>query len=315
MNHPVIDLPDLTAALAKRLAVVPAGAVTTFGDLARSLGAKTAAVWVGTVLRRVPPDLPASLVPFAHRAVRATGETVSDRQRELLRAEGVTVDARGRVDLPSLRLAGLPDAGPLTELSRRQDELAARVRLEPFGDPPDLVAGVDVAYPRPGIARGAYVLAADGGTRAVWETAVEVPVTFPYISGFLGYREVPVLLELLAAADDAGRLAPPVLVDGSGTLHPRRLGDAAHLGVLADVPTVGVAKRKLCGTVGDDGVILLDGVPTGAEIRDGGRKPLYVSPGHRITLSESSAVVRASFAGHRLPEPVFLADRLSKAAG
>ena len=313
MNRTASEPPDLVAALAERLALVPPGRVATFGDLARSLGAKSAAVWVGTVLRRVPPDLPPGLAPAAHRAVRATGETVSDRQRDRLRAEGVAVDGRGRVDIASLRFTDLPSDGPLTALAREQDELAHRVRLEPLDTAPDLLAGVDVAYPRPGVARGACVLVPVGGTRAVWRTAIEVPVRFPYISGFLGYREVPVLRELLAAADAAGLPAAPVLVDGSGVLHPRRLGDAAHLGVLADRPTVGIAKRKLCGTVRDDGVVLLDGEPTGAAVRaSDGNKPIFVSPGHRITLPESVALVRSAFAGHRLPEPVWLADRLSK---
>ena len=306
--------PDLFAALARLLRRVPAGRVTTFGDLAAGLGAKSAAVWVGTVCRRPPlgwDDVP------TWRAVRATGECVSPGQADRLRGEGVPVND-GRVDLTDRRFFDFPPTGPLHALIAEQTALAGRVviRDDPVPlDPAGPVAAVDVAYPSPGVARAAYVEMTPEEEEPTFALAVESPVAFPYVSGFLAYRELPAYMALLTAATNAGRDPGLILVDGNGVLHPRRCGVACGLGVLADAPTVGVAKKKLCGTARADGRIELDGDPVGATLANPsipGGNPVFVSPGHRTGLAAAVRVAEAWFRTHRLPEPLHRADRLSK---
>ena len=314
MRSFVLDPPDLSAALAGLLRRVPAGRVTTFGDLAAGLGAKSAAIWVGTICRRPPAgwdDVP------TWRAVRATGECVLPNQAERLRAEGVAVNG-GRVDLAARRFADFPPTGPLHALIAEQAALAERVVLRddpvPF-DPAGPVAAVDVAYPSPGVARAAYVEVTPDQEEPTFALAVESPVAFPYVSGFLSYRELPAHAALLAGVTRAGRDPGLILVDGNGVLHPRRCGVACGLGVLADVPTVGVAKKKLCGSMMTDGRIELDGEPVGAVLANPsipGGKPVFVSPGHRASLAAAIRVAEAWFRTHRLPEPLHRADRLSK---
>ena len=309
----VLTPPDLTAALAGLLRAVPAGRAATFGGLAAALGDRAAAVWAGTTCRRPPAgwgDVP------THRAVRASGECVSPGQADRLLAEEAPVRG-GVVDLAACRFADFPPPGPLRTLREEQAALAGRVTVggDAGGfDPAKSVAAVDVAYPAPGVARAAYVELAAGSDEPVFRLAVESPVAFPYVSGFLAYRELPAYGVLLAEVCAAGRDPGVLLVDGNGVLHPRRCGVASALGVLADVPTVGVAKKKLCGSV-TAGVVLLDGEPVGRELanpRIPGAKPVFVSPGHRIGLDAAADLAAGWFRGHRIPEPVFLADRLSK---
>jgi deoxyribonuclease V len=104
-------------------------------------------------------------------------------------------------------------------------------------------------------------------------------------------------------------------------LHPRRAGAASHFGVAADVPTIGVTKKLLCGQVDIEGMQPLEARPivfedrlAGLAIRptSGSLRPLFVSPGHRVDLTFAEQAVRQTLLGRRLPEPIYWADRLSK---
>ena len=131
---------------------------------------------------------------------------------------------------------------------------------------------------------------------------------FPYVPGLLSFREAPALLEAF------GRLkARPdvVLCDGQGLAHPRRLGIACHLGLWLDLPTVGCAKSRLCGTFDEPGPVRGDRSPLvdrgetiGAVLRTRDRvAPLFVSPGHRCDLESAVGLVLATTRKLRLPIP------------
>ena len=198
-----------------------------------------------------------------------------------------------------------------------QRRLAGEVELRP-APVPDRVVGLDCAFLEGRILGAAVVWDVIDGS--VVETRVaSAPLRFPYVPGLLSFREVPVLLTLLR------RLVTPVqgiLCDGQGIAHPRRLGLASHLGLIAGLPAVGCAKSRLCGS--HDAVPAKRGravplVDHGERIgsvlctRDAA-KPVYVSPGHLADHDSSVAWVLAMGAGYRLPEPTRLADRLVAAA-
>jgi deoxyribonuclease V len=113
------------------------------------------------------------------------------------------------------------------------------------------------------------------------------------------------------------------MVDGHGIAHPRRFGIASHLGVLLDLPTIGCAKSILVGTADTpgpqpgDSTVLLDGDEViGRAIRTRARsRPLYVSPGHRVSVATAASLVMQCTRGYRLPEPTRLADRLAGQRG
>jgi deoxyribonuclease V len=163
-----------------------------------------------------------------------------------------------------------------------------------------------------GMAKGAVVVLRLPELTVVESTVAEERVEFPYVPGFLSFREAPLLL----AAWERLSLTPDlVVVDAQGIAHPRRLGLASHLGLFLDVPTIGCAKSVLCGRHGDLGedpgasAFLLDkGEVVGAALRTKrGTKPVYVSIGHKVDLEAALHWVLACCHGYRLPEPTRLA--------
>jgi deoxyribonuclease V len=322
------QLPDLPHALWALLAQVPQGRVTTYGDLAGGLGARIAARWVGQVMLHHEH----SAGCLCHRVVRADGRLggyaagTSDDKARRLAAEGVDIDD-GRVDLARFGFHEFHGSRPLELLRQLQQTLVEQVEIAAPAQPPELAAGVDVSYV--GATRGvaAYALVEVATGELVWSTTVSADVRFPYISTFLSFRELPLLLKLVDAARAAHRLADVVLVDGSGILHQRHAGIATHLGVLTGLSTIGVTKKLLCGEV--DLAALEYGAPSPiAQDGDGERpvigsallttprtrRPIFISPGHRVDVASATAVVQQLLAGRRLPEPIYWADRISRTA-
>jgi len=314
-------IPNLPEELRGLLAQIPRGRVTTYGALATALGSSTAARWVGEYL----VDHPHAADCPCHRVVRATGEPglyvtrqTPDKEARL-RREGVAVQ-NGRVDLAHRMFDDFQSSRPLAKLIDWQHHLAARVRLTPFGETPQMVAGVDAAYSQSGDAVGAYALVEVATGRCVWSTVVRQAARFPYIPGFLTFRELPVLLEAIRAAEREGRGAGLIFVDGNGILHPRRAGLATCLGVLAGLPTIGVGKSLLCGSTRLEGLragevreIVHNDQLVGLAMRGADdRRPVFVSPGQGVTVADAGRMAAAAFGGHRLPEPLYHADRLSR---
>lgn len=200
-----------------------------------------------------------------------------------------------------------------------QREWAGRVRLEDRVQTPGLVAGVDMALGRfAETGRAAVVVWRPADDTVVEQVAVELPLSMPYIPGLLAFREGPLVIEALRRVQSEPDV---ILVDGQGIAHPRRLGIGAMLGVLLDRPTIGVGKTRLYGRAEEPGpepgsrspLHAPDGEQIGVLLRTRPRsKPLYVSPGQYYTPETAAELVMSCVRGHRLPEPLWLADRLSK---
>ncbi|MFW9943712.1 MAG: endonuclease V [Candidatus Sifarchaeia archaeon] len=200
----------------------------------------------------------------------------------------------------------------IAQLRAEQVRLAKRVIAEdvpPFSS--SIVTGIDVSYTEDAAVGCAVVM--DLGSRETIRTEQRtVECTAPYIPGYFFLREGPVLVELLRNLDETG----PILIDGNGVLHPRRLGLASHLGVHLDLQTIGVAKKLLLGEIQPrqgNAARIIDGHDCiGVGLWLGKRKkPVYVSLGHRISLDTAVTVVeQASIDGY--PEPLRRAHSLSK---
>jgi len=179
------------------------------------------------------------------------------------------------------------------------------------------VAGVDAGFEQQGtITRAAVVVLSFPDLTPVDEALVRCPTTFPYVPGLLSFREIPAMLQALNQID----IEPDIILcDGQGIAHPRRLGIATHLGLMIDRPTIGVAKSRLTGTHAEipnekgQWVPLMDGAERiGAVLRSRtGTKPLYISPGHRISLETVLDYVLRCTPKYRLPETTRYADRLA----
>ncbi len=195
-----------------------------------------------------------------------------------------------------------------------------------FGEQP-LVAGVDQAFDGDSATSAIVVVRGD---QIVERVHASEAVEIPYIPGLLSFREGGAIL---AAFERLESDPDVVLVDGSGRIHYREAGLATHIGVTLDIPTVGVAKRLLCGRPreslddplpagrrvaieADADVSTSDGTVIGYAVQtrqfeSGNRhiNPLYVSPGHRVSAETAADLVTSLTRGYKLPEPVRLADR------
>lgn len=169
--------------------------------------------------------------------------------------------------------------------------------------------------------QAAYALVETASGQLVWSQTIRRRIEFPYITSYLTFRELPILLELLDVVRSAGRLAEVVLVDGSGVLHPTGAGIASHLGIIGSVATIGVTKKLLHGKVNIEGMqpgevrpVLVGGRAEGVALcpATGTRRPVVISPGHRLNLPYAERLARMLMFGRRLPAPVYWADRLSR---
>ena len=179
------------------------------------------------------------------------------------------------------------------------------------------VAGVDLGFEEDyAISRAAVVVLSFPDLQLVEQAIARRPTTFPYIPGFLSFREVPAIMDALEKVSTTPDL---ILCDGQGIAHPRRFGLACHLGVLIDIPTIGVAKSLLVGKhdelppeKGSWQPLRYRGETVGVVLRSRtGVKPLYVSSGHRISLPTAIDYVLRCTPKYRLPETTRLADKLA----
>jgi len=222
---------------------------------------------------------------------------------------------------------------------RTQELLSRRVIEEPLKKPAESICGMDVSYSRPSQSTGGRGQWAGTGAAVVLSypdlkllevETVKKKVILPYISTFLAFREMPYLAALFSKL----RERPDVyLINGHGIYHPAFFGAASHFGVVFGVASIGVAGRPihLQGEVLVGNEVVLGGRRLARIVKPGafGRrrrnqdqagesetgvssKAMYVSVGNRITLDQASEIVSKCIKDHRMPEPLFLADSISR---
>jgi len=213
----------------------------------------------------------------------------------------------------------------IAEARALQERLRPRVEARDRLGPVARVAGADVSYDRGSPWLHAAVVVLEARTLELLESAaVRARARFPYVPGYLSFREIPPLLDAFARL----RLRPDLLVaDGHGRAHPRRFGFASHLGLALDLPTIGCAKSVLVGRYREPGPrrgahtqLRADGEVIGEALRTReGVRPVFVSVGHRISLASARRHVLRLARRYRLPEPVRAAhaevNRLRREAG
>lgn len=219
-----------------------------------------------------------------------------------------------------------PDRDEMRRLQTRVAELARWQPPDSFDPGTARLAGIDQAFGEDTVTSAAVVWE-DGDI--LDEAVATVEDRFPYVPGYLAFREAPAMvavLDQLTVAPDA------LLVDGNGRLHPRSAGLATHVGVAAGMPAVGVAKGLLCGVPDraldeklSPGTRIIvrneERTPIGAAVQtrqwssaERSINPLFVSPGHRMDLETAIEVVEWSCRGYKLPEPIRAADAVADGA-
>lgn len=197
--------------------------------------------------------------------------------------------------------------------------LQKRINTSSYSGRLRYIAGADVSFSRQiGRAYGAVCILSFPDLEVVEQRTATLPLRFPYVPGLLTFREGPVLLKCFKRVQTVPDV---VLFDGQGILHPRRMGIAAHLGILLDIPAIGCAKSRLFGSFN---------VPDNARgsyeyVRDKNNeicgvclrtreniKPVFISTGNKISLLQAIDIVLQCAPRYRIPQPVRCAHRLAQ---
>jgi len=204
----------------------------------------------------------------------------------------------------------------ISEAKVLQNDLKNKVRIIPLQKKVRFVAGVDAAFAGDRII-GTVCLFRYPEVTLVGEAYAEMRNLFPYVPGFLSFREGPVIVETIQKLP----IKPDVILfDGQGIAHPLGLGIASHIGLLLNIPAIGCAKSRLVGEYtepavqrGSSSLLFYNNKPVGAVLRTRDNvKPLFISPGHRIDMKASIEIVLNCLSKYRIPEPLRRADFLSK---
>lgn len=204
------------------------------------------------------------------------------------------------------------------EAAKIQDDLKERISLIDNFNKIDYIGGVDVKYEKKtDKAVAAVAVLSFPGLEVMDAETVAGKVPVPYIPGLFSFREIPLLIPALEKLNTHTHL---ILVDGQGVAHPKRMGLATHLGILLDIPTIGCAKSRLIGTHNElpqkQGAFayLYDKTEIiGAVVRTRANvAPVYVSSGHKISLTTAINYVLKCTTKFRIPEPLREAHRLGR---
>lgn len=197
-----------------------------------------------------------------------------------------------------------------------QEEIRKEIRITPLATPPGLVAGVDAASAGDRIISAACLFTFPA-LELIEESVAIRKLQFPYIPGYLSFREGPSMMDAISGLSKRPGL---LIFDGQGAAHPRGAGLASFVGVLEGLPSIGCAKTRLVGEYeepgrrrGDFSPLMFGGEQVGAVLRTReGVKPVFVSPGNLIDVESSVRVVLGCSPRYRLTEPVRAADALSR---
>jgi deoxyribonuclease V len=197
-----------------------------------------------------------------------------------------------------------------------QNTLRDKILIETRNFPINIIAGADISFNKfSTTVYAVIILLSFPALLPVGYSLVKKEVHFPYVPGYLAFRELPPLMD---AWENLPQKPDLLVVDGHGTAHPRRMGIASHFGVLANTPTVGCAKTLLCGqyeepasTTGSSSPLIFKEEVVGAVLRTKNAvKPVFVSPGHMMDVPSTVDIIKQCIGRYRIPEPTRLAHNI-----
>lgn len=306
---PIGSINDLVYEMLRQ---IPKGMITTYGNIAEALGDIRASRVIGMIVSENPMPV---VIP-CHRVIYSTGEVGwyggknkgNEEKKELLRKEGVEIIGDRVVNFERIRFSDFKVVPILKILKEKQEKMRSGViDCDDFGTV-RFVAGIDVSYHNDQAFAAIAISDFETG-KIIEERVIQKYAEFPYIPTYLAFREIPVIADLIDRKENT-----IYMIDGHGILHPRGFGIASHVGVQFDIPTIGVAKRLLIGEVQNDDAMIspitLDGEVKGYLIKKSGKKSLFVSVGHRISLNTACQICRR-FVDYGIQDPLSRAHELA----
>jgi len=290
---------DLYKALEELICSIPKGKVTTFKILSDALGSKYAVKFILQNYKKLN-------CPW-WRVVNEKG-VVDELQKKILKEEGIEIINNRIIDLDKYLFKEFKiKEKPLEKLRKIQIELSKKVILKDCFEKLENIGGVDISY-KNDIAKVVYVILDEKLNIKNKYVFIE-RVEFPYIPTFLAFREGEPIIKTF---DRINERIDVLFVNGVGIAHPVRMGLATWIGVKLDIPTIGVTKSLLYGKIIEDKIIEeKTGEILGYVIRKFGRE-IYVSPGNKISLETSKRLSEMLWVRGKYPEPIRIADELSK---
>lgn len=204
----------------------------------------------------------------------------------------------------------------ISEARQIQDALSKQVKIIPLKKMPELIAGVDASIDS-GKVTAVVSLYEYSGLRHIEDAFSVKEVRFPYIPGFLSFREGETVIDAIEKL----RIKPDIILfDGQGIAHTKGIGIASHIGVILDMPSIGCAKSRLVGRFKEPAAekgswtyLYHNDRRVGVVLRTRSSvKPIFVSPGHRVDIDSSIKIVMKCVYKYRIPEPLRRADSLSR---
>ena len=298
-----MDLYNYTYDLVRQ---IPPGYVSTYGAVAKALGDIRASRAVGRMMNQNPnaETMPCYKIVHSDGHIGGFGLGVPDKIRRL-QQDNIQVQNDHIVDFENVFFDDFQTEYPLKKLRQKQIELQSKVILKDKIDTIETVAGFDVAYPQNdwNTSCGACVVIDYDTQEIIEKHVVHRKTLFPYIPTYLSFREYPFIQLLFQKLKNK----PSVLmIDGNGILHPYHFGLACHVGVNLDIPTIGVAKSRLCGTLNKKTQqIFVDDTLSGYAFAISAKikKPVYISPGHNISIDTAFEITK-KLSKTKHPEPL-----------
>ncbi|RZJ67362.1 MAG: deoxyribonuclease V [Flavobacterium sp.] len=204
----------------------------------------------------------------------------------------------------------------IAEATQIQKEMRQRIAIKPLQKAIKTIAGADISFNKFSTTVHAGIVVFNYPELTIKHIALaQAEATFPYVSGFLAFREIPALLKAWEMLPEKPDL---LILDGQGITHPRKMGIATHFGILEDQVTIGCAKSMLHGEFEELGlekgstcpIVKKDQLLGYALRTKNAVKPIYISPGNLITADESLAIVQNCVGKYRIPEPTRIAHEL-----
>lgn len=211
--------------------------------------------------------------------------------------------------------AGIDQTIDLEKLRAIQRSIYKKIEISDIHKTIEFVSGVDVAYSKEEAIIG--IATFDFQNKKLVDRTIEIEkVRFPYIPGFLAFREGLPIIEAIKRMDVDSDI---YMINAHGIAHPEGCGCACHIGVLIKKPTIGVASRILCGScrikptkAGEWSPLNYNGKEVGVLLKSkDGCRPIVISVGNMITLEKSVSVVKAFLKNNKLPEPIRAAHEIA----
>jgi deoxyribonuclease V len=290
---------------------IPDGMVSSYGAVALALGDIRASRAVGRMMNQNPnaDDMPCFRIVYSDGKIGGFGLGINDKIRRL-KNDNIEVIDNKILNFKNIFFNDFKTDYPLKKLRKIQIDLSEIVDLKDSLNKNEIIAGFDVAYQKNDFddCCAACVVMENGTKKVIEEKIIHEKIFFPYIPTFLTFREAEffnLLYDKLENKPDV------ILIDGNGILHPFGLGIASYIGIKKNIPSIGVAKRMLCGNLKDNKVLLDDRlIGISYYSSKSIKNPIFISPGHKISFNSSVKIIDKN-CYYRIPEPIRNAHNLA----